>query len=121
VTAVDSAAAAREALRRSPPDLLVSDIGMPGEDGYSLIRSIREQEAAEAAGRHGKGRSAIRRTNRHPLPAVALTAYSAPDDRARALAAGFQAHAPKPVQPEELIELLTGLVGKTNGTKRRNR
>lgn len=76
------------------PDVLVSDIGMPGEDGYSLIRKIRELEAAT-----GKR-----------LPAVALTAFARTEDRYQALAAGFNMHVPKPVEPAELALVISTLV-----------
>jgi signal transduction histidine kinase/CheY-like chemotaxis protein len=80
------------------PDVLVSDIGMPNGDGYTLLREIRQAE-----------------TDRR-LPAVALTAYARPEDRMRALAAGFQMHVTKPVEPQELLlviaSLSRGLTGK---------
>src|SRR5947199_4157103 len=75
VTAVASAREALGALARQRPDILVSDIGMPEEDGYSLIEKVRVLEAAKRGGR---------------IPAVALTAYAAPEDRRRALAAGYE-------------------------------
>ncbi|HEX7316484.1 MAG TPA: PAS domain-containing protein [Pyrinomonadaceae bacterium] len=78
-----SAVEALSALRRERPDVLVSDIGMPGEDGYWLIKEVR------ALG--------------DDLPVVALTAYASEADRERALAAGFQAHVPKPIEPAALI------------------
>ena len=68
------------------PDALVSDIGLPDADGYELIRQVRLYEAE-----HGG-----------VLPAIALTGYARAEDRARILAAGFQAHVPKPVDPVEL-------------------
>jgi len=86
---VTAAASAREALQLldvDRPDALVSDIGLPDEDGYALIRQIRQYEAE-----HGSF-----------LPAVALTGYARAEDRARILAAGFQAHVPKPVDPVKL-------------------
>jgi CheY-like chemotaxis protein len=86
---VNAVASVREALQMlevERPDVLVSDIGLPDEDGYGLIRRIRQYEAA-----HGGF-----------LPAVALTGYARAEDRARVLAAGFQAHVPKPVEPVEL-------------------
>jgi hypothetical protein len=86
---VKAAASVRDALQMlkvERPDVLVSDIGLPEEDGYGLIRRIREHEA-EYGGF---------------LPAVALTGYARAEDRARILAAGFQAHVPKPVDPIEL-------------------
>ena len=86
VTAVASAREALEMLKAERPDALVSDIGLPDEDGYGLIRQIRRDEAE-----HGGF-----------LPAVALTGFARADDRARILAAGFQAHVPKPIDPVEL-------------------
>ena len=86
---VREAASAGEAFRTltlERPDAMVSDIGLPDEDGYELIRQIRRFEAE-----HGGF-----------LPAVALTGYARAEDRARILAAGFQAHVPKPVDPVEL-------------------
>jgi CheY-like chemotaxis protein len=86
---VKSVASVREALQLlevERPDALVSDIGLPDEDGYALIRQIRQYEAE-----HGGF-----------LPAVALTGYARADDRARILAAGFQAHVRKPVDPVEV-------------------
>ncbi|NOT60512.1 MAG: response regulator, partial [Acidobacteria bacterium] len=87
---------AQQMLNDWPPDLLVSDIGMPEGSGYDLIQQIRQREGA--AERH--------------LPAVALTAYSRPEDRLRALSAGFQMHVPKPVEPAELIAVLASLSGR---------
>jgi signal transduction histidine kinase len=90
---VASAFEALERLSREQFDLLVSDIGMPGQDGYALIAKVR---ALGAKGAH--------------LPAVALTAFARGEDRAKALAAGFDAHVPKPVDPVELVQLLADLV-----------
>jgi CheY-like chemotaxis protein len=86
VNAVTSVREALQMLERERPDALVSDIGLPDEDGYELIRQIRQHEAE-----HGGF-----------LPAVALTGYARAEDRARILAAGYQAHVPKPVEPVEL-------------------
>jgi CheY-like chemotaxis protein/anti-sigma regulatory factor (Ser/Thr protein kinase) len=97
VTIASSVAEALEALRRDKPDLLLSDIGLPGEDGYSLIRKVR------ALPPHEGGR----------IPAVAMTAYARLEDRTRALLAGFQLHVPKPVAPEELLAVVAALSGKT--------
>jgi CheY-like chemotaxis protein len=74
----------------------VSDVGLPGEDGYALLGKIHQIWA-------DRGQKAP--------PALALTAYARGEDRQRALAAGFQAYAAKPVEPEELIGVLAGLVG----------
>jgi len=92
-----SAAEAMQMLEQGPPDVLVSDIGMPGEDGYSLIGKVRAWEA-----QHG-GR----------VPAIALTAYARVEDRVRALMAGFQVHVPKPIEPAELIAVVASLAGRT--------
>jgi signal transduction histidine kinase/CheY-like chemotaxis protein len=94
VKAAGSAGAAWDALGEAWPDLLVCDIGMPGEDGYQFIRRVR----AHASGR---GRS---------LPSVALTAYAGEADRAHALEAGFDLHVVKPVEPDALVEVIAGLV-----------
>src|SRR5678810_302615 len=88
--AVATAASAHEALQllgRHRPDVLVSDIAMPDEDGYALIRCVR-QLAPEDGG---------------ATPSVALTAYAREEDRARALSAGYDAHLAKPVEPAELV------------------
>ena len=78
------------------PDLIVSDIAMPGEDGYSLMRRVRALEM-ERGGR---------------IPAIALTAYSRTKDRVQALAAGFQLHVPKPVNAAELGHAIASIVGR---------
>jgi PAS domain S-box-containing protein len=93
---VDTAASAEEGLalfRRLRPDVLVSDLAMPGEDGFSLIRRVRALSPDEG----GK------------TPAVALTAYARPEDRTRALLSGYRAHLPKPVEPRELAAVLASL------------
>jgi CheY-like chemotaxis protein len=95
---VNAVASVKEALHMievQRPDVLVSDIGLPDEDGYSLIRRIRQHEAS-----HGG-----------LLPAVALTGYARAEDRTRVLAAGFQAHVPKPVEPGELIAAIADITG----------
>jgi PAS domain S-box-containing protein len=97
VRAAASAAEAHELLARWIPDVLISDIGMPGEDGYSLLRRIRSLPP-DRGGR---------------VPAIALTAYVKADDRRKALAAGFQTHVGKPVDPDELELVIAGLVGVT--------
>ncbi len=95
VAEAGSAAEALVLVDRERPDVLVCDIGMPGEDGLSLIRRLRAGEAA------GSG----------ALPAAALTAYAGPTDRARILAAGFQRHLPKPVDFAELRRTVAELGG----------
>ena len=87
---VRTVATVREALQvleSDHADALVSDIGLPDEDGYSLIRAIRHREAEQGGF----------------LPALALTGYARPEDRARSLAEGFQFYISKPVEPESLI------------------
>jgi signal transduction histidine kinase/DNA-binding response OmpR family regulator len=92
----DSAADAIEALREWDPDVLVSDIGMPIEDGYSFIRRVRKLRSKRAK----------------EIPAVALTAYVNTVDRNRALSAGFQAHLAKPVEPQALVNLIAEAAGR---------
>jgi PAS domain S-box-containing protein len=93
VVAVGSAAEAWAALEAAGCDVLVCDIGMPVEDGYSLIGRVREHEAPRGVS----------------TPAVALTAYAREEDRIRSLVAGFQAHVPKPVEASELILVVARL------------
>lgn len=95
VTAVATAAAALAALDQFCPDVLISDILMPDDNGYSLIRKIRQLEAEK--GWH--------------IPAAALTAYLA-EDREKALAAGFESHLHKLAQPNELVEMIARLAGR---------
>jgi PAS domain S-box-containing protein len=95
VRAASTAAEGMALVEAEAPDVLVSDIGMPGEDGYSLIRRVR----ALPADRGGN------------VPAVALTAYARPEDRVRALLAGFQAHLTKPVEPADLVATIASLTG----------
>jgi PAS domain S-box-containing protein len=96
VTAVDSVRAALAALQENRFDILVSDIGMPEEDGYSLIRKIRALPAEQGG----------------QIPAAALTAYARVEDRMKALRAGFQSHLPKPVEPAELVAVVANLAGR---------
>lgn len=90
-----SAAEAFKVIEWYKPDILVSDLAMPGEDGYSLIGKLRAREA-------GTGKS---------IPAIALTAYVRVDDRTRALTEGFNMFVPKPVEPIELINAIASLCG----------
>ncbi|HYO58027.1 PAS domain-containing protein [Archangium sp.] len=94
VVTAATAAEALQAVREGKPELLVSDIGMPGEDGYQLIAQVRALPAEEGGG----------------VPAVALTAYARVEDRTRALTAGFNMHVAKPVEPTELLSILSNLV-----------
>jgi PAS domain S-box-containing protein len=99
VVTVASAAEAILEIERRRPDVLVSDIGMPDEDGYDLIKWVREME--EERGEHA-------------IPALALTAYAKASDRVRALAAGYQVHLAKPVEPAELALVVANLAGRIN-------
>ncbi len=90
VLAAASADEARNLLQRERPHVIVSDIGMPGEDGYAFIRTVRTL-AAEMGGE---------------TPAIAVTAYARGEDRLRALAAGYQEHVAKPVVPADLIAVV---------------
>lgn len=96
VRAVDSAAAALKELEQFHPDVLVSDIRMPGGDGYRLIQQIRAWEAKQ--GWH--------------IPAAAITAYL-DEDRTKVLSAGFEAYLPKLAQPSELIKMVAQLAGRS--------
>jgi CheY-like chemotaxis protein len=98
VSTFSSTRQALEALKELHPDVLISDIGMPDEDGYALMRKIREIEV-ERGGR---------------IPAVALTGYARVEDYKEALAAGFQLHVAKPVRAAELIAVVASL-GKMSG------
>ena len=93
-----SAAEAMDSIMARPPDILISDIGMPGMDGYDLIRQIR----ASTADRGGK------------VPAIALTAYTRIEDRLQALRAGYDMHVPKPVELAELVAVAAS-VARRNG------
>jgi signal transduction histidine kinase/CheY-like chemotaxis protein len=93
VIAVNSSASALAEISRSRPDVIINDIGMAGEDGYELIRSIRSLDPE--AGGH--------------IPAIALTAYAGAADRRRALLAGFQTHLGKPVDPDDLLAVILSL------------
>lgn len=96
VTAVGSAREALDELKREKFDVLLSDIGMPGEDGYWLIKKVRKLPPE----RGGK------------TPAAALTAYAGAKDRMRVLRAGYQMHVPKPVEPAELVTVVANLAGR---------
>ncbi len=94
VTTVDACLAS---LATKQPDVLVSDVGMPGEDGYTLLERLRRRPR-EQGGR---------------VPAIALTAYTRTEDRTRALRAGFDSHVPKPVEPQELVAVILALTRKS--------
>jgi PAS domain S-box-containing protein len=96
VIAAGSAAEALEALSKAKPDVVVSDLGMPDQDGFDLIREVRR------LGHHARD-----------LPAVALTAFVDKNDQRQALLAGFQVHVPKPVDAHDLTAVIASLAGRT--------
>ena len=96
ITAASAAEAIKEIERRKP-DVLVSDLGMPEQDGYELIKEVREKESAD---------------NTPRIPALALTAYAKAEDRVRALAGGYQVHLSKPVEPAEFLLVVANLAGR---------
>jgi CheY-like chemotaxis protein len=96
---VSTAASATEALKvlsQSKPDILLCDVGMPNEDGYSLISKVRNQEK-----------------DSEMIPAVALTAFARDEDQEKAIAAGFTKHIAKPVNPFELVTVVASLAQRT--------
>lgn len=94
----DSVVQALFALRHDHFDLVVSDIGMPDQDGYELLRQLRALAGAAAS-----------------TPAIALTAYATGEDRRRALSAGFQQHLVKPVEPRELLDAVAHFAHRQPG------
>ena len=97
VIAAESVKRALAEYDKHQPDILISDISMPVEDGFSLIKQIRNSGSAKSN-----------------LPAIALTAYASDTDRKRVLAAGFDLHLPKPIQPNRLIESVSLLTRRQN-------
>jgi CheY-like chemotaxis protein len=96
VKCCSSAAEALRVLDEWKPDVLISDIEMPDEDGYQLIRKIRDRDPEDGG----------------DVPAVALTAYARSEDRMRALSAGYQMHLAKPFEPAELSVVIASLAGR---------
>jgi len=96
VTTAESAKQALELLPNLRPDVLVSDLGMPGEDGLTLMRSVRRLSPAQGA----------------DTPSMALSAFVRPEDRRAALLAGFQRHLAKPVDPSEFVLSVASLAGR---------
>jgi CheY-like chemotaxis protein len=91
VRTVDSVSAARDALEKRQPQLLISDIGLPGEDGYALIRHVRGLELST------------------PIAALAVTAFARPEDRQQVLESGYDDHLAKPVDPDALLARIAKL------------
>jgi CheY-like chemotaxis protein len=89
-----------EIMKTFRPDVLLSDIGMPGKDGYQFIQDVRSMQTADGA----------------DVPAVALTAFVRTEDRRRALLAGYQSHLAKPVDPGELVAVVAMLAGRITKT-----
>jgi len=96
VTVVDSVREGLAAARRVRPDVIVCDLAMPGDDGFALIRELRSRPGDQG----------------NVVPAVALTAYARPEDRDRALAAGFQVHLSQPVEPRALLEAVARVAAR---------
>jgi CheY-like chemotaxis protein len=96
VTPATSVREAMAVLARDAVDVVVSDVRLPGEDGYDLIRLLRADDMA-------RGRKTA---------AVAITAYARVEDRERALVAGYQMHVPKPVDPAELAAVIASVAGR---------
>jgi CheY-like chemotaxis protein len=94
VAAAASVHAALDALGTMRPDVIVSDVGMPNEDGFALTRQVRARDADSGGN----------------TPAIALTGYTRPEDRARLLGAGFQTHVRKPVEPDEIVAAVASVV-----------
>jgi len=101
VSTASSVPSALESIERGVPDVLVSDLGMPGMDGYDLIQRIRRMEGPAKE-----------------LPAAALTAYARSEDRAKALRFGFEMHLAKPIDPSELIAAVASLARRRRATAR---
>ena len=103
VTTAASAREAYELVERLQPDILLSDIAMPGEDGLSLIRRVRMLPLDRGG----------------QVPAIALSAYAGAEDRRKALVAGFQLHIPKPVDPAHLLAAIAAMIrrGGRNGER----
>jgi len=91
-----SAAEALELVQEWRPDVLVADLGLPGEDGYALIERVRNLTPSRGGN----------------TPAIALTAYTRVEDRMKTLSAGYQMHVPKPVEPAELVTIVASLAGR---------
>jgi len=102
VLTADSAQKGLDAIKRERPTVLLSDIGMPERDGYDLLKDVRDLSEEEGGA----------------TPSVALTALARPEDRRRALLAGFQMHLPKPVDSAELVAVVGTLAGTRRGKRR---
>ena len=99
VYAAESARDALAFIDQQRPDVIVADIGMPDEDGYTFIRKVRGRDPGDAGG----------------TPAIALTAYARLEDCRRAVAAGYQLHVAKPVDPRTVTEAIAALTRSSSG------
>lgn len=97
VTTAAESSEATQLIQSGNFDVLISDIGMPREDGYALIRRIRSLDPSTGGN----------------IPAIALTAYGRPEDRVKAVSAGFHMHITKPVEPAELLTMVAAAAGRT--------
>ncbi len=97
VETASSAPAALDLIKKNKPDVLITDIGMPGEDGYALMKTLRELSATDGGA----------------VPAIALTAFARTEDRELAIASGFQMHIAKPVEAAELLATVASLMGRS--------
>src|SRR5690606_6809415 len=102
ISTATTAGEALAILRERKIDVLVSDIGMPGTDGYDLIRAVRNELEIDSA----------------TTPAVAVTAYARTEDRTRAMLAGYQMHIAKPIVPQELAATVASFVGRAHAEGR---
>ena len=93
--------AALRAIELAPPDVVVSDLAMPVEDGYAFVKRVQSSERHDV----------------RTVPVVAMTAYARAEDRHRVLAAGFERHVAKPIEPAELVEVLTELTSGAVGIR----
>jgi CheY-like chemotaxis protein len=111
-----SSVEALDSFMREPPDVMISDIGMAEQDGYELIRMIRslpvQGSLLAPLSTLASGSSLVPQQSSLPslIPAIALTGYATTKDRDRALSAGYQLHLAKPVEPDDLLAAILGLL-----------
>ena len=120
VVAASSSAEALDAFVQKTPHVVISDIGMAEEDGYALLRKLRLLPVQGSLLPEAPSTTSASSLNVEdaalppPIPAIALTGYATNKDRDRALSAGYQLHIAKPVEPEDLVAAIQGLVATTN-------
>ena len=103
VVTAEGAEKALRVMEKSPPNVLLSDIGLPDMDGYQLLQEVRALEARK--------RFAGNKDARH-IPAAAITAYTGPDDVRKSILAGYRFHIPKPFDVDELVTTVARLAGR---------